>query len=71
MFEFENSQYPELQVSSVAGRVRFTGGRFVTDDRALADALRALPDRYGIRLVAEPEPERPAKAARTKRGGEG
>lgn len=56
-YEFENTMYPQLQITSVAGRVKFEAARFVTDDVALAEALQALPDWYGIALVSAPEPE--------------
>lgn len=56
--EFESTRYPQLQISSVAGKARFDDGRFVTDDRKLAEALTELPDWYGVTLVsADPEPE--------------
>ncbi|MGW8988716.1 hypothetical protein ACWGRF_02075 [Streptomyces zhihengii] len=55
-FEFENTHYPELNLSSTAGRVRFAGGRFTTEDSELAEALTELPDWYGIRAVSAPEP---------------
>lgn len=84
-FEFENTRYPELNLASVAGRVKFAGGRFATDDATLADALAALPEWYGIRAVSAPapaveappveqpapaaEPEQPAPRARRRKGG--
>jgi hypothetical protein len=84
-FQFTNTRYPELNLCSVAGRCRFRGGRFVTEDRAVADALAALPEWYGIRAVAAPEPavettaieqptpaaesEQPVPRARRRKGG--
>ncbi|MFP8960031.1 hypothetical protein ACLIYP_05580 [Streptomyces nanhaiensis] len=65
-YEFVSQQYPQLQVIGPAGRARFDGGRFATDDTALGEALRSLP---GIECVSAPAPgggdplERPAKSA--------
>ncbi|MFI7014390.1 hypothetical protein [Streptomyces sp. NPDC050164] len=60
-YEFRNEKYPQLAISSVAGRVRFTDGTFTTEDKALGEALRALPDWYGVQLVSAPDegPEDP------------
>ncbi|GAA4684549.1 hypothetical protein [Streptomyces youssoufiensis] len=55
MFEFESTKHPQLQVTSTAGKARFTDGRFATEDSALAEALADLPDWYGITLVAADE----------------
>lgn len=59
MFEFQNTKYPQLNLASVAGRARFVDGRFATDDTAFAEALEALPEWYGIRLVTAPTPVEP------------
>lgn len=68
-YEFENSTYPQLQIASVAGRVRFAEGQFATDDEAVAEALRTLPDWYGVTETTpadEPGPQDPPGV-----GGEG
>lgn len=70
-YEFSNTKYPELHIVSVAGRVRFTGGQFVTDDKALGDALCALPDWYGVQLVSAPDEEHEDPPGGGKGSGDG
>ncbi|MFD4264140.1 hypothetical protein ACFWR9_42670 [Streptomyces sp. NPDC058534] len=60
-YEFSNKTYPQLQITSTAGKARFADGAFSTEDEALGEALRALPDWYGVHLVNAPDegPEDP------------
>ncbi|MER5213698.1 hypothetical protein ABT063_24780 [Streptomyces sp. NPDC002838] len=67
-YEFRNEKYPQLQIASAAGKVRFDSGEFATDDEALAEALRALPEGWGVTETTradEPGPQDPPG------GGEG
>ncbi|HET6636161.1 MAG TPA: hypothetical protein VFH77_14175 [Streptomyces sp.] len=53
-FEFVCQRYPQLQVGPRSAGLRFTGGRFATDDEAQAAALQRLPASYGVDLVSAP-----------------
>lgn len=68
-YEFRNNTYRSLHVASVAGTARFADGEFSTEDEALGEALRALPDWYGVQLVSAPDegPEDPPEGG----GGSG
>lgn len=54
-YEFRNDTYRSLHVASVAGTARFEDGVFSTEDKALGEALAALPDWYGVQLVSAPD----------------
>lgn len=69
-YEFQNTQHPQLQVTTPAGVARFHKGRLVTDDKALAVALAALPDGWhGVRAVSAPADEPKPVAPRGRRKG--
>lgn len=55
---YECRRYPQLQVGSRADGLRFTDGRYETDDAGQAAALDALPASYGVALVAAPKDQR-------------
>jgi hypothetical protein len=52
------SRYPQLQVGSRAGGLRFRDGRFETNDEGQAAALDRLPPEYGVDLVSAPTDQR-------------
>lgn len=58
--KFRCEQYPQLKVGlAKGGYVSFADGEVETDDKAAIEALKALPDEYGVKPVST----RAAKAA--------
>lgn len=63
------SRYPQLQVGPRSAGLRFTDGRFETDDEAQAAVLDRLPPEYGVALVATPKNQRGDAGGEGERGG--
>lgn len=58
MMAFRCDRYPQLQVWTEAGTVRFRDGQAeVSDDQA--ETLRGLGDEYGVVEVSPPDPDAP------------
>lgn len=60
-------RYPQMQVNTAAGKIRFVEGLAEVSEE-LAEALQGMAEEYGITVQADPEPEpveleRPAKSA--------
>lgn len=54
MTTFRCEKFPEGRIRTTAGIVPFSGGLAVVDDPEVAQALRAVPEVFGVTEVTEP-----------------
>ncbi len=59
MMAFRCDRYPQLQVWTEAGTVRFRDGQAEVPNIVQAETLRGLGDEYGVVEVSPPEPDAP------------
>lgn len=67
MAKFTSTRYPHVILQDADGIwARFADGEFETDDSAVADRLRGLPEEEGVTEIKTSTAKAPAKTAAPK-----
>lgn len=56
-YRFRCERYPQLQITNPVGRAQFADHEYATSDAAMAEALAALPGRFGVVRVGDGAPD--------------
>lgn len=67
MAKFRCARFPQgtAKVNTVRGLVEFRNGLAEVDDEQLAEALRAVPEVFGITEIDDGDDQRPQRPAKT------